>query len=125
MLRVPAMRCWLAWLLRAVGGTVGADAEPAAVRIDHRPAAREGAAQKALGRLSRAGRGRQVAVEVGSGPPWDCARAAAAGASLVQAPEPGPQIVETASDRPRAAHVSWKRGVPIAGSRASSRRRRA
>ena len=94
-----------------VGGTVGADADTAGLRIDPHLAAREGAAQKALDALSRAGSSRKVAVEVGSGPPWACARAATAGASLVQALESRPQLVESTSDRPRAAHVSWKRGV--------------
>ena len=80
-----------------VGGTFGEDADPAGLRIDHRPAAREGAAQKALDPLSRAGCRRQVAVEVGSGPPWDGTRAATAGVYLVQAPVSRRWIAEAAT----------------------------
>ncbi|GAA2498101.1 hypothetical protein GCM10009858_40570 [Terrabacter carboxydivorans] len=91
-----------------VGGTRGADGGSAGLRIDRHPAPREGAAQKALDRPSRAGRCRQVAVEVGSGPPWERARAATAGASLVQAPESGPQV-----DGAAAASVSSGSGAAM------------
>lgn len=72
------------WAKRWVAG---ASASHAGLRSDAHLATDQGAAQKALDRTSRTGRSGQVAVEVGSGPPWDRAQAATAGASLVQAPE--------------------------------------
>ncbi|GAA2747907.1 hypothetical protein GCM10009868_39260 [Terrabacter aerolatus] len=86
---------------KEVGGANGS-VNHAGLRSDAHLASHQGAAQKALQQFDPAGCLGHLALEVGSGPPWVCARAATVGASLVQAPESWPRIVEPAIERDAA-----------------------